>query len=100
MSHPLDLVPYGLGRGRTDLLVIWPWPGGVQKAVIEVKLQRGDPAKLLERGLEQTLAYQERCAAEDAHLVIFDRDPAKPWSEKVYRRVEERAGKKVVVWGM
>ena len=22
---------YGLGRGRTDLLVIWRYPGGVQK---------------------------------------------------------------------
>ena len=40
---------YGLGRMRTDLLVIWPYPGGLQKVVIECKLlysghkhQKGD----------------------------------------------------------
>ena len=25
---------YGLGRRRTDLLVIWPYPGGEQRVVI------------------------------------------------------------------
>ena len=29
---------YGLGRRRTDLLVIWPYPGGVQRVVIELKV--------------------------------------------------------------
>ncbi len=29
---------YGLGRGRTDLLVIWPCSDGVQKLVIELKV--------------------------------------------------------------
>ena len=84
--------------------MIWPLKGdgqgAVQKSVIELKLLRGDPAKVLERGLEQTVAYQDRSGASEAHLVIFDRAPAKPWSEKLYRRVENRDGRKVVVWGM
>ncbi len=29
---------YGLGRRRTDLLIVWPYLGGVQRAVIELKL--------------------------------------------------------------
>jgi hypothetical protein len=91
---------YGLGRGRTDLLVVWPWKGGVQKAAIELKILRGSLEKTLARGIEQILAYQDRTGAPEAHLVIFDREPAKPWSEKIYRRVEDRAGRRVVVWGM
>jgi type II secretory pathway predicted ATPase ExeA len=94
---------YGLGRGRTDLLVIWPWKGGVQRAVIEIKLlrPRDSAAKVLERGLTQTIEYQDRSGgASEAHLVIFDRDPTKPWAEKIYRRVEERGGRKIVVWGV
>lgn len=29
---------YGLGRRRTDLLIIWPHPKGQQRAVIELKI--------------------------------------------------------------
>jgi hypothetical protein len=91
---------YGLGRGRTDLLVVWPWKGGVQRAVVELKILRGALEKALERGIEQTLEYRDRCGAAEAHLVIFDRDPARRWEEKIYRRVEDRGAGKVVVWGM
>ena len=73
---------YGLGRRRTDLLVVWDYPGGVQRAVIELKLLRGALAPTLADGLAQTWAYADACAAEEAHLVIFDRTPGKPWTEK------------------
>jgi hypothetical protein len=79
---------------------VWSWSGGEQRAVIELKILRGDAAKLLAKGLEQTLAYQDRSRASEAHLVIFDRDPGKPWDAKIYRRAEELAGRRVVVWGM
>jgi hypothetical protein len=97
---------YSLGRGRTDLLVVWPLPskgaasGGEQRAVIELKLVRGDIEKTVALGLEQTLDYQDRTSAAEAHLVVFDRRPGRTWEEKVYRRVEERGGRRVVVWGM
>jgi hypothetical protein len=68
--------------------------------VIELKILHKTLERTLEQGLEQTLSYQERCAAPEAHLVIFDRDPGKSWSEKIYRREETRAGRRVVVWGM
>jgi hypothetical protein len=91
---------YGLGRGRTDLLVVWPWKGGVQKVAIELKVLRKSLERTIEQGIEQTLAYRDRTGAPEAHLVIFDRDPVKPWSDKIFRRVEERGGRKVLVWGM
>ena len=42
----------------------------------------------------------DRCAAEAGHLVIFNRDAAKSWDERVSHRVESAAGRDVHVWGM
>lgn len=91
---------YGLGRGRTDLLVIWPHPSGVQKTVVELKVLRGDRERAVEQGLAQTAWYMDRCGAPEGHLAIFDRDPARPWAEKIYRRDEERSGRRIAVWGL
>ena len=73
---------YGLGRGRTDLLVLWPREAGQpsdlwQRIVIECKvLRRSDRKSLagnIERGVEQTLGYMKKCHAGEGHLVLFDR---------------------------
>ncbi len=71
---------YGLGRGRTDLLVIWPWPEGEQRVVIELKIQH----KTLTQGLEQTWHYVDRSDAKAAHLVIFNRAEAVTWTKKIF----------------
>ena len=50
---------YGLGRMRTDLLVIWPAsapPGGTRKMVIECKLLHGSREQTIGEGLAQTRA--------------------------------------------
>lgn len=91
---------YGLGRGRTDLLVIWPWPGGEQRVVIELKIQHKSRAKTVAQGLEQTWHYFDRSDAEAAHLVIFNRDEAVPWAEKVYQVEEVFNDLSITVWGM
>lgn len=90
---------YGLGRMRTDLLVIWPHPGGVQKAVIELKLLHKSLERTLADGLEQTWNYADRCDAGEAHLLIFDRGN-RPWEEKVFQRKEVYRGRQFAVWGM
>ena len=73
---------YGLGRGRTDLLVLWPGEAGQpydlwRRFVIECKVLRDSDRRSLEatieRGMEQTLGYMEKCGAEEGHLVVFDR---------------------------
>ena len=107
---------YGLGRMRVDLLVVWPVRGGrdvdtgegeagrtpafVQRVVVECKVVRGSLARTIERGLEQTREYMDRCGAEEGHLVVFDRTPGRTWEEKVFRREETGGGAPVTVWGM
>jgi hypothetical protein len=91
---------YGLGRRRTDLCVVWPYPGGVQRSVIELKLLHGSLERTLAEGLEQTWRYADATGAEEAHLVIFDRTPDKPWTEKIWQRQETFAGMSITVWGM
>ena len=91
---------YGLGRGRTDLLIVWNYPGGVQRAVIELKVLRKALEHTLAEGLAQTWEYADRCGAEEAHLVIFDRRPGRTWEERIWQRTEEHHGRVITVWGM
>jgi len=94
---------YGLGRGRTDLLVIWPCPnsaeGGMQRIVLELKVLRKSLDKTIAEGLAQTLEYGERCNADELHLVVFDRSK-KPWSKKIFKRTRKLRGATIKVWGM
>ena len=99
---------YALGRRRTDLLIVWP-PGRfagtaepgtpAKRHVVECKVLRGGLEATVREGLEQTLAYMDRCGGESGHLVIFDRDSSKPWEERLYRRGESLGGRPVTVWG-
>ena len=99
---------YALGRRRTDLLIVWP-PGRfagtaepgtpARRYVVECKVLRGGLEAAVREGVEQTLAYMDKCRGESGHLVIFDRDASKPWEEKLYRREESFGGRAVTVWG-
>ena len=97
---------YGLGRRRTDLLLVWPVggpagePRSTQKVVVECKVLHRGLERTLHEGLEQTRAYMDRCAAAEGHLVIFDRTEGRSWEDKIYRRDETEGGAPVTVWGM
>ena len=90
---------YGLGRMRTDLLIFWPAPAGERRIVIECKLLHRTMASTERQGVAQTLAYMDRSAASEGHLVVFDRTPDKPWAEKVFRRTVTENGRSITVWG-
>jgi hypothetical protein len=100
---------YGLGRGRTDLLVLWQANAKppisqapnlpIQRIVIELKLQRGRLDSVLQKGLEQTAQYADRCNADEAHLILFDRRPKRTWRNKIYRREETWQDRPITVWG-
>jgi hypothetical protein len=90
---------YGLGRGRTDLLVIWSYPKGVQRIVLELKVLRKALDKTIADGLVQTLDYGERSNADELHFVVFDRSK-KPWSRKIFQRTRKLRGRTIRVWGM
>jgi hypothetical protein len=92
---------YGLGRMRTDLLVIWPLGSSkLQKVVLELKVLHKSLERTMTEGLHQTVAYMERSAADEGHLVIFDRDLPRSWDEKISRRVEACKDRTITVWGM
>ncbi len=111
---------YGLGRGRTDLLVLWPRQAGQpsdlwERFVIECKVLRDSDRKSLawtvERGVQQTLGYMKKCGAEEGHLVVIDRrtgaDERRRGEGAEDRRADEggtdgsghrQDGRGVVVW--
>ena len=98
---------YGLGRGRTDLLIVWPRggegasPGAeVSRYVVECKVLHKSLERTIADGLEQTAAYMDRCAGQAGHLVVFDRREGTTWEEKIFRREERREDRAVTVRGM
>ena len=104
---------YGLGYGRTDLLIVWPFGAAsagaasagaaeVTRTVIECKVlhRRHGLETTIAHGLEQTARYMDRCGSQVGHLVIFDPSPDKSWDGKVYRRDESFGARSIVVWGM
>ena len=91
---------YGLGRGRTDLLILWPHGERTRRFVVECKVLHKGLDTTIRDGVEQTLGYMDRSAAEAGHLVIFDRREDRRWEDKVFRREESANGRTVTVWGM
>ena len=77
---------YGLGRGRVDLLIVWPQGERMREYVVECKVVRmGDGLESTVRdGVEQTAGYMARCDAEAGHLVVIDQREGRSWEEKVF----------------
>ena len=96
---------YGLGRGRTDLLIrkllTDQYGGPIQRIVLELKIKRNSLEKTIEDGLRQTWEYIDRAGSVDeGHFIIFDRTPGKPWEEKIWHEEKAYNGCKIMVWGM
>ncbi|MDP2751755.1 MAG: AAA-like domain-containing protein [Rhodocyclaceae bacterium] len=96
---------YGLGRGRTDLFLEWPldetqgYTGPVQRVVIELKLLRKAPETTLSQGIVQTLEYADRCGADEAHLILFDRRPKISWNKRIWHKKVRHGERVVMAWG-
>ena len=91
---------YGLGRGRTDLLIIWPQGEVTRRFVVECKLVHKGLESTIREGLKQTYNYLDRSAAEAGHLVIFNCSKDLSWKEKIFRRQESIDDHRITVWGM
>ena len=91
---------YARGRGRTDLLIVWPQGGRERRFVVECKVLRKGLERTIAEGVEQTRGYMDRCGAEAGHLIVFDRTPDRPWADKIFRRTPAGTGVPVTVWGM
>ncbi len=93
---------YGLGRQRTDLLLIWPYKNGecIQQVVVELKLRYGSLEKSIEKGLEQTWEYMDKCGADEGYLLVFDRSKKASWKEKIFKKEKIVKGTRITVYGM
>lgn len=97
---------YGLGRGRTDLLITKPlterYGGPFQRIVLELKIFRSNMDATIEKGLQQTIEYMDKCGGtiNEGHFILFDRRPGRSWEEKLWHRTEIYQGRRIEVWGM
>jgi hypothetical protein len=69
---------YGIGRGRIDLLVRWPYTDTAGKRVwqreaLELKTWADKKADPLAQGLKQLENYLDRLGLQEGVLVLFDR---------------------------
>ena len=93
---------YGLGRGRTDLMVLWPIPKGEQRVVLELKLirEKKSPKTVIQEGLAQTAKYMDYCGTKEGHLLVFDRRKGIAWDDRIYHRKEDYSGHSIHLWGL
>jgi len=96
---------YGLGRRRTDLFIEWPldeqqgYHGPIQRVVIELKILHKSLETTLKEGLAQTTDYAQRCKADEAHLMIFNRRAKVSWDDKIWQQDEKQNDRVIQVWG-
>lgn len=97
---------YGLGRGRTDLLITKPltssYGGPVQRVVLELKILRGNLETCIQEGLKQTAGYMDKCGGflNEGHFIVFDRSSRKTWEEKLWHRSATYQNRQIELWGM
>jgi hypothetical protein len=89
---------YGVGRGRIDLCVRWPHPGGVQRWAVELKVWRDERPDPLPDGLAQLSGYLARLGLDQGTLILFDhRSSAPPIPERCLRTEVEHEGRRIAV---
>jgi hypothetical protein len=89
---------YAVRSGRIDLCVKWPYPGGVERWALELKVWRDGRPDPLPEGLEQLSAYLDRLGLAEGTLVLFDgRSQAPSLPERCSRSETEHRGHRIDV---
>jgi len=94
---------YGVGRGRIDLLVRWPYADAGQRRwqrqAMELKVWREGEKDPLLKGLAQLDEYLERLSLDEGVLVIFDRrrESGDADSRTRFEPAQAPSGRKVTV---
>ncbi len=91
---------YGLGRKRTDLLVLMPTAEGTQKVVIELKVLHKSREATQAEGVQQTSEYMDRCGTSEGYLVMFDRNLQRSWKDKCFFEEVDAPPYRIGVYGM
>jgi hypothetical protein len=82
---------YAEGRGAVDISARYKG----REYLIEVKLEYSyNP-----NSLSQLAGYLDNAGEEEGWLVIFDRNKAKPWDEKIFFKIERFQGKTIFIFG-
>lgn len=69
--------------------------------MIELKIVRGSLEKTIDEGIAQTGEYMDRCGSNDAHLIVFNRDPKVPWDDRIFQRQAMTTRERpLTIWGM
>jgi type II secretory pathway predicted ATPase ExeA len=93
---------YAAGRGRLDLCIRWPLPGGgFQREAIELKVWRDSHRfDVLAKGKDQLTGYLELLGLERGTLVLFDdRSDADPLPQRIRdEQVEHRGFQLRLLW--
>ncbi len=54
---------------------------------------------VVDAGVAAAVDGRHRVGADEAHLVIFDRDPTRSWEDKLWRRREAYGERFILIWG-
>jgi len=84
---------YSAGRGRFDLCVTV----GENRYPIELKIRYD--AGTRDKGLEQLSGYMDTLGVTVGWLVVFDRDPERPWDTKIFREEITHKDKTIHIFG-
>jgi len=89
---------YAVGSGRIDLCVRWPYPGGLDRWALELKVWRDGRPDPLAEGLEQLSGYLDRLGLDRGSLILFDgRSQAPPLPERCSRSETEHRRHRITV---
>lgn len=95
---------YGLGRKRTDLYIRWFYDkfdkSRTQKVVVECKVIRKSKEVTIQEGILQTVEYKDKCGAEEAYLILFDKSQNKMWEDKIFQENRIFSNNTISIWGM
>ncbi|MCP4659567.1 MAG: hypothetical protein GY856_29540 [bacterium] len=87
---------YALGRGRMDVAISWPYEGGVQEEVLELKVWRDGQSDPEKHGLDQLGDYLATLGLDHGALLIFDRrSTAAPFAERSAMSEREHQGRRI-----
>ena len=91
---------YAAGRGRVDLCIRWPRPGGgFDRWAVELKVWRDNtPKDPVAEGKDQLVEYIGRLGLETGTLMVFDcRSSADSLPERMSREEVTHKGKTIIV---
>jgi hypothetical protein len=89
---------YSVGRGRLDLCVRWPYPGGVERWAVELKVWRDRRKDPFDEGLTQLSGYLARLGLDQGTLILFDaRSEAEALPDRCSLQKIEHDGRRITV---